>query len=129
MRVPEDCRYTREHEWIRIEGDSARVGITDFAQQELGDIVYVELPELGRRVRAGEALGTVESVKAVSEIYAPASGEVIEVNDALAQAPERINHDPYGEGWLCRLRLEDPSELDSLMDAHAYEAFVREQGA
>ncbi len=122
--VPQDCRYTREHEWIRLEGEHARMGITDFAQSELGDIVYVELPEVGRRVRAGEALGTVESVKAVSEIYAPASGEVVEVNAALAEAPERINRDPYGEGWLCRLRLEDPSEVEALMDAPAYAAFI-----
>jgi len=118
--IPEDRRYTKEHEWIRVDGDTGTVGITDFAQQELGDIVYVELPEVGGRIEAGTGMGTIESVKAVSELYAPVDGEVTEVNGALDAAPEQINQDPYGEGWLCKVRLSDPSQLDALLDASGY---------
>ena len=118
---PSDRKYSKEHEWIRVEGETGTIGITDFAQQELGDIVFVELPEKGKQVRRDQVLGTIESVKAVSEVYAPASGFVAEVNEALDNAPETINRDAHGDGWFCRLRLSDPSELDGLMDAEAYE--------
>ncbi len=121
---PSDYRYTKEHEWIRVEGSTGRVGITDYAQHELGDVVFVELPKVGARLEAGKVLGTVESVKAVSEIYSPASGEVTEVNAALASAPELINQDPHGAAWLIRLKLANSAELASLMDAAAYEAYL-----
>jgi glycine cleavage system H protein len=121
---PVAYRYTKEHEWIAVDGGVATLGITDFAQHELGDIVYVELPEVGRALRAGEVLGTVESVKAVSEIYAPVSGQVVEVNATLSEAPEKVNRDAHGEGWVCRIRLAAPAEVDSLLDAAAYEALV-----
>ena len=118
--VPNDRRYTKEHEWVKAEGGSATVGITDFAQHELGDIVYVELPEIGRAVAAGEVLGTIESVKAVSELYAPVSGTIAEVNALLSDKPETINTDAHGAGWICKLKLSAPAELDGLMDAAAY---------
>lgn len=117
-------RYTEEHEWILAEGTTGTVGITHHAQQQLGDIVYVELPEVGRRVAKGEAVAVVESVKAASEVYAPASGRVIAVNGELAEHPELVNRDPEGAGWFFRLELADPSELDGLMDADAYRAFL-----
>ncbi len=117
---PNDRRYTKEHEWVKVDGGSATVGITDFAQHELGDIVYVELPEIGRAVASGEALGTIESVKAVSELYAPVSGTITEVNKLLSDKPESINLDAHGTGWICKLTLSKPSELDALMDAAAY---------
>lgn len=117
---PTDRSYTKEHEWLRTDGDEGTVGITEFAQRELGDIVYVELPEKGKQVRKDDVLGTIESVKAVSEIYAPVSGTVIETNEALNDAPETVNRDPHGEGWFCKLRISDPAELDSLLDAEAY---------
>jgi glycine cleavage system H protein len=119
---PSHLRYTREHEWIAVEGDTGTVGITEFAQHELGDIVYLDLGEPGRSFKSGEALGTIESVKAVSELFAPVSGTLVEVNAALADAPDQVNKDPYGAGWLCRIRLTDPSEIDALMDAATYEA-------
>ena len=118
---PTDRRYSKDHEWIAVDGDRARIGITDFAQKELGDIVYVELPQSGSQVKAGDVLGTIESVKAVSEIFAPLSGTVVEANEALDAAPESVNSDPHGEGWYCTLQLSDSSELESLMDAAAYE--------
>ncbi|MBZ5639422.1 MAG: glycine cleavage system protein GcvH [Acidobacteriia bacterium] len=121
---PKQMRYTKEHEWVAATGDVGAIGITDFAQHELGDIVYVELPAVGRRVKTGETLGTIESVKAVSEVYAPVSGLVTEVNAALSDAPETLNKDPHGAGWICKLKLEDPKEPDRLMDADAYTAFV-----
>jgi glycine cleavage system H protein len=121
---PKHVRYTKEHEWIAAEGDVGTVGITDFAQHELGDIVFVELPEVGRKVKAGETIGTVESVKAVSEVYSPVSGTVAEVNPALADAPETLNKDPQGAGWICKLKLGSPEELDGLMDADAYAALT-----
>lgn len=117
-------KYTRDHEWIRVEGDVAVIGITDYAQTQLGDVVYVELPELGRRVAQGKETAVVESVKAASEVYAPISGEVIAVNDALAGEPGKVNADPLGEGWFLKLRMADPKELDGLMDEAAYAAFV-----
>ena len=121
---PKHLRYTKEHEWISVTDGRGTVGITDFAQHELGDIVYVELPEKGRHYPAGDVLGTVESVKAVSEIYAPVSGRVLDVNSSLADAPQKINQDPHGEGWICRLELSDPGELEKIMDAAAYESLI-----
>lgn len=123
---PEDLLYSREHEWLRLEADGeATVGITDHAQDELGDIVYVELPEEGASFEAGEAMGSVESVKAVSELFCPAGGEVIARNEALENAPERVNESPYGDGWLVRLRLADPeSAAEGLLGAAAYDEFV-----
>ena len=121
---PTDRRYTKEHEWVQADGDTGTIGITDFAQQELGDIVYVELPDKGKQVRKDDVLGTIESVKAVSEIYAPASGTVIEANEALADAPETVNQDPHGAGWFCKLQLSDPSELEDLLDAQAYQDLI-----
>lgn len=117
-------RYTREHEWIRVEGNVGTVGISNHAQEQLGDIVYVELPEVGRDVKKGEQAAVVESVKAASEVYAPASGRVVEVNGELADRPELVNQDAEGAGWFFRLELADPSELDDLMDADAYRAFL-----
>lgn len=120
-------RFTKDHEWVRLDGDFAVVGITDYAQSQLGDVVYVELPEIGRRVEKGKETAVVESVKAASEVYAPASGEVAEVNDALAADPAAVNADPIGEGWFFKLRLADPKELDGLLDEDAYKRFVEEQ--
>jgi len=117
---PNDRRYTKEHEWVQSAGGAATVGITDFAQRELGDIVYVELPDVGRTVTSGEVLGTIESVKAVSEIYAPVSGTIAEVNNLLRDKPETVNTDAHGAGWLCKLTLSKPPELDGLMAADAY---------
>jgi glycine cleavage system H protein len=119
--------YTEEHEWIRIEGDTATVGITDFAQGQLGDVVFVELPDAGRQVSKGGEAAVVESVKAASDVYAPVSGEVTEANQALSDDPSLVNTDPEGEGWFFRLRLSDASELDGLMDAEAYKAFCENQ--
>ena len=126
-KVPGDLRYTREHEWAKQEGGRIRVGITAYAQEQLGDVVYVELPEIGRRVEKGKEAAVVESVKAASEVYAPVSGEVAEVNDALAADPATVNADPMGEGWFLKLRLADPKELDGLLDEEAYRRFVEEQ--
>jgi glycine cleavage system H protein len=120
-------RFTRDHEWIRLEGDLAVVGITDYAQSQLGDVVYVELPEIGRRVEKGKEAAVVESVKAASEVYAPVSGEVAEVNETIAADPAKVNADPLGEGWFIKLRLTDPKELDELLDEEAYKRFVEEQ--
>jgi glycine cleavage system H protein len=119
-------RYTKDHEWIRIEGKEAVVGITDFAQEQLGDIVYVELPQIGRKLEKGEEAGVVESVKAASEVYTPVSGEVVAVNAALADDPARVNKDAAGEGWFFKLKLADPKELDALLDESAYKAFTAE---
>ena len=122
MNFPENIRYTSEHEWIRVEGDEAFVGITDYAQSELGEIVFVDVPTLGETVGQGEVFGSIEAVKTVSDLNMPVSGEVLEINGALDAQPELVNNDPYGAGWMIRVRLSDPSELDSLMDAAAYEA-------
>jgi glycine cleavage system H protein len=121
---PEQLRYTKEHEWVRLEGDLVTIGITDHAQKELGDIVFAELPRVGTRLERGRTLGSVESVKAVSDVYAPVSGEVVEVNEALAGTPETINADPHGGGWLVKMRLSAPQELDSLLSAADYEAYI-----
>jgi len=120
-------RYTKEHEWIRLDGDAATVGITDHAQSQLGDVVYVELPEIGKTFAAGAEAAVVESVKAASEVYAPAAGEVVAVNAALAEDPAKVNADAMGEGWFFKLRLADPRQLDALMDEAAYRRFVEEQ--
>ncbi len=121
---PEAYRYTKDHEWVLVEGDRGRVGITDYAQNQLGDVVFLELPELGRRLKAGEQFGTVESVKAVSELFSPVGGEVIQVNTALVAKPELINKDPHGAAWMIDVKIDDKGPLAALMDAKAYQAFV-----
>jgi len=121
MGYPAEYRYTKEHEWVQIDGGRVRIGITDHAQKELGDVVFVELPAVGTKVSVGDNLGTVESVKAVSDIYAPVSGTVVEINDDLESAPETINTAPYTDGWIAVVELADPSELDGLLDAATYE--------
>ncbi len=120
-------RFTRDHEWVRLDGDLAIVGITDYAQSQLGDVVYVELPEIGHRVEQGKEAAVVELVKAASEVYAPVAGEVVEVNEALTAQPAKVNADPMGEGWFLKLRLDDPKELDGLMEEDEYKRFVEEQ--
>jgi len=120
-------RFTRDHEWVRLDGDLAIVGITDYAQSQLGDVVYVELPEIGHRVEKGKEAAVVESVKAASEVYAPVSGEVAEINEMLTTDPATVNADPMGDGWFIKLRLHDPKELDSLMDEEGYRRFIEEQ--
>jgi glycine cleavage system H protein len=127
MNFPEDLKYTKEHEWARQKGGRVLVGITDFAQDQLGDVVYVELPAVGDEVKKGESFGVVESTKAVSELFAPVSGKVVEINAPLADAPEAINEDPYEEGWMIVIEPSDPAEAAQLMDASAYRAFVEEQ--
>jgi glycine cleavage system H protein len=122
-----DIRYTREHEWVRRDGDTVVIGITDYAQEQLGDVVYVELPEIGRQVEQGKEAAVVESAKAASEVYAPVSGEVVEINDALVGDPAKVNADAMGEGWFIKVKLADPKQFDSLMDEKAYEAYVAEQ--
>ena len=126
---PSDYRYTKEHEWIQVSGDSGTIGITDYAQHELGDVVFVEMPAVGAKIAAGAVFGTVESVKAVSEIFAPVSGEVTEANAALKDTPETVNSDPHGAGWLIKVKLANPSEVSGLMDAAAYQAFISEKEA
>jgi glycine cleavage system H protein len=128
MSYPADFLYTKEHEWLQANGDSATVGITDYAQHELGDVVFVELPKVGAKIKARQSFGTVESVKAVSEIYSPVSGEVTAINEDLAGSPEKINHEPHTGGWLIKLKLADKNETSSLMNAQAYEAYVAEKG-
>ena len=124
--VPGDLRYTKEHEWVRVDGDEAVVGITQFAADQLGDIVFVELPAAGKALDRHATFGVVESVKAVSDLFAPVAGEVTGANDALAGAPELVNSDPYGEGWMLRMRLADPAQVEELLDAAAYEQLVTE---
>ena len=124
MSVPDDLRYSSDHEWARVEDGLVRIGITDYAQDALGDVVYVQVPTLGIEVKAGERFSEVESTKSVSDIYSPITGTIVEVNTDLADEPQRVNEDPYGEGWLCVLRPVDLAELDSLLDAAAYQAIV-----
>jgi glycine cleavage system H protein len=121
---PTDRLYSKDHEWVVVKDDQAVIGITDFAQQELGDIVYVELPQTGQQVRMGEVLGTIESVKAVSEIFAPLGGTVVEANQALDASPESVNQDPHGDGWYCKLELADTAEVEKLLDASGYEQLI-----
>jgi glycine cleavage system H protein len=127
MNIPNDLRYTKTDEWVRVEGDIATIGITDYAQSELGDIVYMELPEPGRVLQVDEMFGTVESVKAVADLYAPLAGEVVEANAAVTQRAELVNEDPYGEGWLIKVQIADPSELDNLLTAEQYAAYIEER--
>ena len=127
MAYPTEYRYTKEHEWIVVKDGIATIGITDYAQHELGDVVFVELPAPGTKVTAGKTFGSVESVKAVSEIYAPASGDVVEANASLQDKPETLNTDPHGAGWLVKVKLANPADVNSLLDAAAYEAFIAEK--
>jgi glycine cleavage system H protein len=126
MNVPDDRRYTQDHEWARLEDGRVRVGITDYAQDALGDVVFVQLPERGTHVEAGATFSEVESTKSVSDIYAPIAGTVVEVNADLADAPQRVNEDPYGEGWICVIDPADPAALDSLLDAEGYQRLVQD---
>lgn len=129
MELPEDLKYTREHEWVSIDGSVATIGITDHAQEQLGDVVFVELPSVGDRVEKADAFGVVESTKAVSDVYAPISGEVTEVNDDLPDNPELINEDPYGDGWMVKVTLGDSADLADLMTADEYRKFIEESAA
>ncbi|HOJ65638.1 MAG TPA: glycine cleavage system protein GcvH [Paludibacteraceae bacterium] len=124
MKVPENLKYTTEHEWIRVQGNTAWVGITDFAQHELGEIVFVEVETLGENIHAGEVFGTVEAVKTVSELFLPISGEILEFNKELENKPELLNDDPYGEGWIVKIRVTDPSELEKLLSAEQYAKLI-----
>jgi glycine cleavage system H protein len=124
MNIPQELRYSRDHEWVRVDGSIARVGITDFAQESLGDVVFVQLPDVGLEIVAGASASEIESTKSVSDVYVPVSGVVQAVNAALAETPELVNQDPYGEGWILEVALADPAELDALLDADAYRALV-----
>jgi glycine cleavage system H protein len=124
---PSDLKYDKEHEWVRVEGDVAVIGISHFAQHQLGEVVYVDLPSEGESVNAGEAFGEIESVKSVSELYSPADGEIVKVNSALSDSPETVNEDPYGGGWMIQVKLADAAQLDGLLSAEEYEAFVSEE--
>jgi glycine cleavage system H protein len=128
VTTPEDSKYAKSHEYVHMEGEVGTVGITDYAQKELGDVVFVELPQVGTQLEAGDELGSIESVKAVSELFAPVSGEVVEINETLAEKPELVNTDPYGDGWMIRIRLSDTSELDDLMNAEEYEEYCETEG-
>jgi len=127
--TPEDLSYTKDHEWVRTKGDEATVGITDHAQNQLGDVVYVELPKVGDKFEASEPFGSVESVKAVSEIYMPVGGTVIQVNESLNDSPEQVNEDPYGEGWMIRIKIDNPAQVDALLTAVEYEDYIKEESA
>ena len=124
MNFPADLRYTKDHEWIKLDGDIAVIGITDFAQSELGDIVYVEVESIGKHLQAGDVFGTVEAVKTVSDLFLPVSGTVTELNPALSNAPESVNNDPYGEGWMVKMKVDNPAAVQELLSAEAYEAIV-----
>ena len=124
MQVPEQLRYSRDHEWVSLDGTRVRVGITDYAQDALGDVVYVQLPTMGATVGAGDGFGEVESTKSVSDVYAPVSGTVVAVNDALGDTPELLNSDPYGAGWICEIDCNDVAEVEALLDAAAYQALI-----
>jgi glycine cleavage system H protein len=124
MNFPDNLRYTKDHEWIKLEGNTATVGITDFAQRELGDIVYVEVETVGKTLKAGDVFGTVEAVKTVSDLFLPVDGTITELNKTLANSPESVNNDPYGEGWMIKMTVANPADVDALMDAATYEAMV-----
>lgn len=128
MNIPKELKYSQDHEWVKMEGDKATIGITDFAQSQLGDVVFVELPEVGAKVSAGSGFSVIESVKAVSDIYAPLSGKVIAINEVLADAPENVNLDAYGAGWIATLELSDESQLGELLDSDAYEKLLADEG-
>ena len=123
--IPDDLHYSKDHEWVRVDGNVAIVGITDYAQDSLGDVVYVELPKVGDDFAANESFGSVESVKAVSEVFSPVSGEVVGTNETLADTPEKVNEDPYGEGWMIRVQMSNPGEVDSMLTAAEYEDFTK----
>jgi len=125
MKIPENVKYTKDHEWIRVEGEFGWIGITDFAQGELGDIVFVELPKVGTKLVKGKSFGTIEAVKAVSDLYAPVAGEVLELNKAVQNSPEVVNKDPYGEGWMVKVKVSEMGDLGSLLDAGAYTELTR----
>lgn len=127
MKTPADNKYAKSHEYVNVEGDIATIGITEYAQKELGDVVFVELPQVGTELEANEELGSIESVKAVSELFAPVSGEVIEVNEDLAEKPELVNTDPWGDGWMIKVKLSSPDELEELMSAEEYEEYVEKE--
>ena len=129
MTIPEDSRYAKSHEYVHVEAGIGTIGITDYAQKELGDVVFVELPQVGSQLEAGDELGSIESVKAVSELFAPVSGEVVEINEALAEKPELVNTDPYGDGWMIKIRMSDPTELDDLMSAEEYDEYIEAESA
>jgi len=124
MTFPENLKYTKDHEWILVEGKTGIVGITDYAQGELGDVVFVELPKIGRQVKQGESFGTIEAVKAVSDLYAPVSGEVVAINEELEKSPEFVNKEPYGKGWMIKISIKDPNELNHLYDVKAYKGII-----
>jgi glycine cleavage system H protein len=125
--TPEDSRYAKSHEYIHVEGSVGTIGITDYAQKELGDVVFVELPQVGTELEAGDELGSIESVKAVSELFAPVGGQIVEVNERLTEKPELVNTDPYGDGWMIRIRMSDPSELDELMTPEEYDEYCEKE--
>lgn len=127
--TPEDLSYTKDHEWLRVKGNEATVGITEHAQNQLGDVVYVELPKVGDKFEASEPFGSVESVKAVSEIYMPVSGSVIEVNENLNDSPEQVNEDPYGDGWMIRIKIDNPAQVDALLTSIEYDDYIKEEAA
>ena len=127
MELPEECYYTKEHEWIRVEDDSAVIGITDHAQSSLGDVVYVELPEKGQKLKKDDTFGSVESIKSVSDLYAPITGEVVELNDELQNDPSPVNQSPYEDGWMIKIKMEDSSELNDLMNANSYQQMVESE--
>jgi glycine cleavage system H protein len=129
MATPEDNRYAKSHEYVHLEGDVATIGITDYAQKELGDVVFVELPQVGSQLDAADELGSIESVKAVSELFSPVSGEVVEINEALADNPALVNTDPWGDGWMIRIRVTDPTEIDELMTAEEYDEYIEKESA
>ena len=129
MATPEDNRYAKSHEYVHLEGDIATIGITEYAQKELGDVVFVELPQVGTELEAADELGSIESVKAVSELFSPVSGEVVEINEALADKPELVNTDPWGDGWMIRVKVSDPTEMDELMSAEEYEEYIEKESA
>ena len=129
MATPEDNRYAKSHEYVHLEGDVATIGITDYAQKELGDVVFVELPQVGSQLEAADELGSIESVKAVSELFSPVSGEVIEINEALSDKPELVNTDPWGDGWMIRIRVSDATEVDELMTAEEYDEYIEKESA
>jgi glycine cleavage system H protein len=128
VQIKSDLKYTKSHEWVKVDGDTVTMGVSDFAQSELGDITYLELPEPGDSVTRSEPLGVIESVKAASDIYSPVTGEIVEANDNVVDAPESVNSSPYDDAWLVKIKLSDPSQVDELMDSAAYEKFVEEEG-
>ncbi len=129
MATPEDNRYAKSHEYVHLEGDIATIGISDYAQKELGDVVFVELPQVGSQLEAADELGSIESVKAVSELFSPVTGEVVEINEALSDKPELVNTDPWGDGWMIRIRVSDPTEVDELMTAEEYDEYIEKESA